>query len=478
MDPIHQTSSSSSEPSVISTTPSDTEFVKSALTHLSEHKEKVSFLSKPEFTRLQSNEKTSELFQRVFGLAREQCSYDKALELRLEELAKLSPNNQKAKERIVEFLQSSSQNTLNLGSFSLMNLPKIWQHTAFTSRLQSLDLRNNRLTSLPDSFGNLLQLQKLYLYNNQFTSFPENIFQLHSSCEIDITECPFSARLLQALQGRIQRTDYQGPRITYSHHESNPSSKSTKELLQELFQTAQREPKDFPELETNKDLRDWLNRLSNMANYKAGGDHRKHLATTTLNILETANSGPVFRGVFFTVIEEATQTCGDRMALSLLHLGIQYKMTTMSKNDPKEVATFLIRGPMILNLLAEITQKKVASMKFVDPIEVYLAYPVRLQQELKISIDVKEMRYFSWVTEEEFTAAKKAVKEVLANRESLYQYLIRRDAWITTLTNAYSNEITNLKEKRSDNKNYVQAEQEFQEDLSALTRKALEEWNP
>jgi hypothetical protein len=250
--------------------------------------------------------------------------------------------------------------------------------------------------------------------------------------------------------------------------------------LQELFQTAQKKKQVFLELEENPHLHGWLNRLSSMADYRAGGEHRERLARTVLLLLEAANEDPKFREVFLAVIEEATKTCGDRMALSLLHLGIQYQIAKAPKDDPIKVATLLIRGPMILDLLAKIAQEKVATMQMVDPIEVYLAYPVKLQEELQIPIDVKEMRYFSGIKEKDFAAAKAQVEQMLADQEALNLDLIQRQAWIETLSHQYPEEVEALKKAREAAFNeelcdYSQAIHHFQEGLLELTRKALHE---
>ena len=43
------------------------------------------------------------------------------------------------------------------------------------SKLKKLYLDYNKLPSLPDSIGNLIQLKKLYLYNNNLFSLPDSI---------------------------------------------------------------------------------------------------------------------------------------------------------------------------------------------------------------------------------------------------------------------------------------------------------------
>jgi hypothetical protein len=55
----------------------------------------------------------------------------------------------------------------------------------------------------------------------------------------------------------------------------------------------------------------------------------------------------------------------------------------------------------MIEQLEQIAREKVKTLRFVDEIEVYLAYPVKLKERLDLQIDVKDMLYFgcSGVTE-------------------------------------------------------------------------------
>merc|ERR1719284_1186038 len=46
------------------------------------------------------------------------------------------------------------------------------------TQLQTLHMDNNQLTALPETFGQLRQLQTLYMDNNQLTALPETCGQL------------------------------------------------------------------------------------------------------------------------------------------------------------------------------------------------------------------------------------------------------------------------------------------------------------
>ena len=61
-----------------------------------------------------------------------------------------------------------------------------------------LDLSNNELTHLPNSFCKLLQLQKLDLYSNQLTTLPANFWHLKKLRWLDLKNNPLEARLKEA----------------------------------------------------------------------------------------------------------------------------------------------------------------------------------------------------------------------------------------------------------------------------------------
>ncbi|MFD2386439.1 leucine-rich repeat domain-containing protein [Enterococcus rivorum] len=68
----------------------------------------------------------------------------------------------------------NSTTTLNLSSKNLQDLTGI---ELFTN-LETLNVRNNQLTSLPESISSLVGLQALYLDNNQLTNLPSTIGSL------------------------------------------------------------------------------------------------------------------------------------------------------------------------------------------------------------------------------------------------------------------------------------------------------------
>jgi hypothetical protein len=169
------------------------------------------------------------------------------------------------------------------------------------------------------------------------------------------------------------------------------------------------------------------------------------------------------------------------MALSILHLGIAYKLSMADKKDLNGLATLLTRGSLALEWLEEVAFNKVQSLFGCDPIEVYLGYPVMLKEELNLPIDVEEMLYFacSSLKKEDLEGAKNIVLSRFANKEGLYKDLCKRDLWIEALKENYpekAQEIESKKEKLLEKQNYDL--KEVEEAWIALTKEALSSWTP
>jgi len=169
------------------------------------------------------------------------------------------------------------------------------------------------------------------------------------------------------------------------------------------------------------------------------------------------------------------------MALSILHLGIAYKLSTANKKDLSGLATLLTRGSLALEWLEEIASNKAKNLPGCDPIEVYLGYPVMLQKELKLPIDVEQMLYFacSSLKKEDLEAAKQIVLARFADKEGVYQKLCKRDLWIKALQESYPKKAQEMEAKTEELlevENYHS--KEVEEAWIALTKEALSSWTP
>ncbi|NDD58587.1 MAG: hypothetical protein EBZ47_04935 [Chlamydiae bacterium] len=362
--------------------------------------------------------------------------------------------------------------------------------------LTELYVSGNQLTSLPASIGTLTSLTQLKVSYNQLTSLPESIIHLPASCRVDLENSGLSNQVV-SIRETCQQNNYAGPQFHFSIQDHNPmqAPQDLNASLGYLFTKAEKE--GFVDIETRypqihsyllnnpakaNTLQIWLSRLSYMQTNPRTGE--TGLASKILSYLELAEQNEVFRENFFSTIEGASITCGDRMALSVLHLGIQHRMEVIDKSDLKGLAEFLIHGPWMLERLEEVARAKVQTLRFVDEIEVYLGFPVKLRERLHLQIDVEDMLYFacSGITDTDLKNAASYIEAQISTPEARADILIQRDTWMQALQRKYPVAMQAFKRSREEKLSaleednpvlYSQIQAEYHQNIRALTLKAL-----
>jgi len=295
-------------------------------------------------------------------------------------------------------------------------------------------------------------------YNYTLTGVPREIFDLLSCCEITLDGVGLSEAVLARLRETCSAGGYQGPRISFSMEhaqQAGPSGeRSIEELLGDLFRLVNAEPKEFSNLLNSSDenkcnLKMWLARLSITKDYNKGGKSRKAFAGKVLKYLHEAEDDEQFREVFFNTIAGAAQSCGDRVALSILHVSTAFKLAAIDAKEISQVADLLIKGVWPLQLLEEIARNKVPVLRFYDEIEVYLGYPVMLQKKLGIPSDVEEMLYFrcSALTQKDLDEAAEFVLKKQNDDGERCRFLITQEKWLQALQTRYPEEWNHLEKE-------------------------------
>jgi uncharacterized protein YjbI with pentapeptide repeats len=346
------------------------------------------------------------------------------------------------------------------------------------------------LISLPENIGEFTSLREVFLKDSRgVISLPTSITNLSSSCSIDIRGSGLSEAVRVRLQEITNVDGYQGPRFIFSMEHLNPQECETKtieELLTNLYSLAKEEQPILEDLPKEEKLRVWLSRLSYMADYNAKGERQEKLAKSVVDYLERANEDPRFRESFLCVINGAADTCGDRMALSVVNLSVDYQIQTADLSDMKSLSHLLSRGVWAMNTLENIAREKVTSLPFVDEIEVYLGYPTMLKDRLELPINIGEMLYFrcSGITQGDLNRAEELVKDQLGNREELVKFLAGHDKWVEALRKNNLEEMKMLEEVRDkakesyldgelDLKGYQDYEKDYNKGINSLTIKKL-----
>jgi len=351
----------------------------------------------------------------------------------------------------------SQLETLDIASNKLTSLPDTIGNLL---QLKKLDVEVNKLTSLPDTLGNLLQLEKLQvkcneltslpesignfpqlkwlnLYTNRLTGLPNSILQLAPEARIELTNSGLSNDVLDRLQEQTRQPGYNGPQFSISVRENRSTEEKSYEMLvKDVYESIRKPVPDalskLIESPAHKaDLQSWLNRLSWTADGQNNLERRLALFKTITDILEYAAENEEYRALFQTILMDASSTCGDRVALSILLLDVTKQIAIFDKKNLKGLADLIIRGQFILGILEEIARNKIPSLKFFDEIEVYFAYPIFLKETFNLPIHTDGMLYFtcSGLTKQDIKDAEEIVHSRLNDENLVINYLVTNDVW-------------------------------------------------
>ena len=357
-----------------------------------------------------------------------------------------------------ELGQCAQLQSLNLGGCnSVATLPAELGQCA---DLNELNLRGcTSLVSLPAEIGRCRRLKKLNLEGcTSLRGLPEAIFDLPSRCTIGITNSGLSDAVLARIRERVSQPGYNGPRFSYGMtHRNAPLEELSLVggLEGALARVAQACEEALPAVVTGwlsglSDgqeglLRAWLHSLSLVGVSHEGG--AKLLYRAVMKDLRHAATHADFHEPFFNNLEDATGSCGDRMSLSLLNLGVARRLCEISKRlplDANEVISFL-RGAFAVSELQGIAARKIPIMAMFDEIEVYLGYPIQLQHQLGIHdlLDVQDMLYFgcSGLTENDLDEAKNQVVQKWNQPNDRDHYLLSQPIYKELLRRFSSGEM-------------------------------------
>ncbi|MCK1296601.1 leucine-rich repeat domain-containing protein [Bradyrhizobium sp. 24] len=280
--------------------------------------------------------------------------------------------------------------------------------------LQQLEASNNQVTSLPAAFP--AGLRRLDLRNNQLTSLPETLpTQLGSECRVQLENNPLPERVLTNLASTLNSQDYAGPQIFFSVHDGAAQDQA-RPLCEAVAAWLPNEPntaalwRAFAEEPGAKEYARFLDRLLDTVN-SSNSEFRVGVADD----LRQAAIRPGLRAQYFQSAIGASASCQDRITLAWNDM-----QTARLNADVEEGAydgrldKLVEQGRVMfrLGVLDGIARDKVSSLRFVDEIEVYLAYQVKLRDRLDLKHIAPAMRYFgvAHVDEHDLATAEAVVR--------------------------------------------------------------------
>jgi Leucine-rich repeat (LRR) protein len=337
---------------------------------------------------------------------------------------------------------------------NLLKLKELWlSHNRLQSlpesignlvNLKKLNLWGNQLQSLPASIENLVNLESLDLTNNHFNSVPECLLRLSTNCTINLEGNPLRGEEIARLRQRINQPGYHGPQFIFSVHESRPQNVPTRPQQVSTRSFESTLPNwcnetcqcqllaKLPE-PVKTDLSNWFSRIQQIPYYTSNPTAAKGQIALFLNWLANEENQDHL-DIAYTILSQATSTCGDRVALSVNELLLHVKLCQSQQLTPAELKE-LIMGSVKLAELYEIAQETSASQRLTDPIEVFLCYQIRLKEALNLPIETTSMLYegLADLSEQDILTAKERIMHKISTPQQQAQCLMENAFWVKAI---------------------------------------------
>ncbi|WP_166618367.1 NEL-type E3 ubiquitin ligase domain-containing protein [Paraburkholderia madseniana] len=318
--------------------------------------------------------------------------------------------------------------------------------------LETLEAEGNGLTALPDVLGELHTLTCLDVSWNQLTSLPSSHMNLQPTCTVYLTGNPISRAVLQDIQAAAAEC---GPRIDFCIRDEASVDNPVSPLVQAVTEWAPQARSSgdeafsgwhaFDDEANAPSFTQLLERLSHTADAQ-NPMTRMDLQRRVADLLQGMRHDADLRAQCFMMAGEALGTCGDRVALgfqNLEHAVVNRRAERGELSGTQVLA--LGRQLFRQETLQQIAREKVASLRTVDEIEVYLAYQVQLRETLDLPGRNREMLYFacSQVSAQDLEEAKSRVR-ALEGGPQMVTFLAGYGPWQKALQRSHAHDFNGM----------------------------------
>ena len=323
------------------------------------------------------------------------------------------------------------------GSLFLENCTSLTDLPDHLSVGVSLILENcTSLTDLPNhlSVGGDLSLRRC----TSLTALPAEIVNLGplpdgSPRIIDLT----GTGLSEAVLSRLRASDHPGIRFNYGHAAAAHTQYATlAEAINSWVEsetTQLLQPDNWGLNASQKtDLQTFLSRLHQTADAK-NQNSRPQLQARIVAFLHLLQNNPhAFRDTAMDQIHHGLTSCDDRVILVMNNIEMMTRIqTARTAADPAAALKQLAKSLLALEVVHRHAAVKCASMGFVDPIEVYLAFEIKLKDALALPVSTQHMLYerCAGLTDDDINNAQHEAMTTLDNEDNITTYLNQWEPW-------------------------------------------------
>ena len=367
--------------------------------------------------------------------------------------------------------------------------------------LQVLDLGRNELAEIDVSQNR--GLRELNLSRNRFTELPDSILSLPRTCVVDAQNNPFSPQYVAQFQQRLEQHRAlhpdQGPTVHMSINDEAPLPAAVSledQLAAWMHEFEVYYPRAGVDLnqyfspplnmssEEKENLSNYLRRLRDTKDYKAGGPARQNVILCVGRMLQLANENPVFKEEMLALISEGLGTCGDRVALMFNEIEILWQLH-QKKLSPEEFRDLAIRAERCRRLQLH-AEEQARERGLGDTIETILYFQVHLKSDLELPISIQNMLYpgVAGVTEEMLINAREKIlvlsdDDLLATSEHWQNFVksLHKDP-VNEMTEYYGGLLSDSEdyfglESQEEKSRFLETRPDFEEFLARALSKGI-----
>ena len=285
--------------------------------------------------------------------------------------------------------------------------------------LEHVDICLSSSLVSPPLLSSQVNLRFLDMTGAPLTSLPANLLQLPPECEVALSLGSLSEAVRREFMAAVAAVpENQRPRLEFDMVDATPMPPGQPLHLEaESWRPgSEADWQCFSAAPSADEFSAFLGRIRQTSEYRNERLRDNVEGRVQALLVQLANPDNLaLRELCFAQAGAAVTTCDDRIALTLLHLETACSVARINaevaRGDYDQNPRALLKqgaGMYHLRQLEDCARDKVATLRFVDAIEVHLGYLVALSTEFSLPVQMRTMLYpaCSNVNEPEIAAAR------------------------------------------------------------------------